>query len=136
MSRNLDDLHPKVRPLVDAFLASAARHGVDLLVTCTWRSPEEQAQLYAQGRSKPGKIVTNAKPGQSMHNNVSAAGHPASLAIDVVPLLHGKPVWTATDPIWAQVGELGEAAGLEWAGTWRRFRELPHFQHPQAQALR
>lgn len=37
-------------------------------VTSAKRSMEEQERLYAQGRTKPGAIVTNAKPGQSAHN--------------------------------------------------------------------
>jgi hypothetical protein len=31
----------------------------DLIITCTWRSEEEQHRLYKQGRTEPGKIVTN-----------------------------------------------------------------------------
>jgi len=134
-SRRLEDLHPSVRPMVDAFLTSCAGAGIDILVTCTYRSEAEQARLYAQGRTKPGPKVTNAKPGQSMHN-FSVGGEPASLAVDVVPLKNGKPVWSAADPVWSKVGKLGEAAGLEWAGRWKRFREFPHFQHPEAKAIR
>lgn len=133
-SRNLLDLHPEMNRLANAMLSAATAQGIDLLVTCTWRSNEEQAELYAQGRTAPGRIVTNAKPGQSMHNH-TVQGAPSSLAIDVVPLRHGKPVWKADDPLWAQVGALGEGAGLEWAGRWKRFREAPHFQHPEARRL-
>lgn len=131
MSRSLDDLHPEVRPLVDKFLEACKAAGIDILVTCTHRSNEEQAALYAQGRTAPGKIVTNAKPGQSSHNGM-LNGKPASLAIDVVPMRAGKPVWSVSDPVWQQVGELGEKAGLEWAGRWKRFREFPHFQRRKA----
>lgn len=134
MSRSLDDLHPRMRPLVDLFLSRVANHDIDLLVTCTWRSSKEQAALYAQGRTTPGKIVTNAKPGQSMHN-FSAGGKPASLAIDVVPLLHGKPVWDSGDPLWKHLGEIGQEIGLEWAGSWKHMREYPHFQHPHAREI-
>lgn len=134
-SRKLTDLHPLMQPLVVDTLARAEMVGIDLLVTCTYRSDEEQARLYAQGRTKAGRVVTNAKPGQSMHN-FRSGGNPASLAVDVVPMRAGKPVWAAGDPIWAEVGLLGEAAGLEWAGRWKRFRELPHFQHPHAKSVR
>src|SRR5574343_1544593 len=37
-------------------------------LTCVYRSNEEQDALYAQGRTTKGKIVTNAKAGQSKHN--------------------------------------------------------------------
>ena len=131
MSRKLTDLHPAMQPFATKFLAACRAEGIDLLVTCTLRSNEEQAALYAQGRTKPGKVVTNAKPGQSMHNH--------GLAIDVVPLRAGKPVWgTAGEDgkLWKRIGEIGEKGGLEWAGRWTTMREYPHFQHPQASALR
>lgn len=134
MSRSPDDLHLLVRPLFDRFLELVEREGLDVLVTCTWRSPAEQAALYAQGRTAPGKVVTRARPGQSMHN-CTVQGHPASLAFDVVPLRHGKPVWATKDPLWLEVGQLGEEAGLAWAGRWKTFREYPHFQHPEAKRL-
>lgn len=138
MSRRVEDLHPLMRPLVERFLRLCVKEGVDLIVTCTYRSDEEQARLYAIGRTKPGRRVTNAKPGQSMHN-FRFNGKPASLAVDVVPLRAGKPVWGTTGAdlaLWQNVGKLGEAAGLEWAGRWTRFREFPHFQHPDAKHVR
>lgn len=131
MSRKLTDLHPEMQGLATKFLAACRSEGIDLLVTCTLRSNAEQADLYALGRTKPGKVVTNAKPGQSMHN--------FGLALDVVPLRAGKPVWGATGEdgkLWKRIGEIGEAVGLEWAGRWTKMREFPHFQHPQASALR
>ena len=120
-SRSLNDLLPQVRSRVQRFLDAAKAQGIDLLVTSTYRDNASQAALYAQGRTTPGKIVTNAKPGQSWHNH--------KCAVDVVPIRNGKPVWDAKDPIWQTVGQLGKAAGLEWAGDWKRFRELAHFQY-------
>lgn len=122
-SRNLNDLRPEVRPFVDAFLDSCAQANIDILVTCTLRSNEEQAALYAQGRTAPGKIVTKALPGQSAHN--------FGLAIDVVPIVHGKPDWEGEHPVWQQIGQIGQAAGLEWAGAPDYpFHELAHLQMP------
>lgn len=98
-------------------------NGIDLLITGTYRSIDEQNSLFAIGRTKPGKKVTNARGGQSMHNY--------ALAYDCVPVLHGKPVWGTTGAdleLWQKVGLLGVACGLEWAGNWKTFREFPHFQ--------
>lgn len=134
-SRKLTDLHPLMQPIVTRLLANARAAGIDLLVTCTYRSNAEQAALYAIGRTKPGRIVTNAKPGSSYHNTTKD-GKPAALAVDVVPLRGGKPVWSASDPVWKKVGEMGEKVGLEWAGRWARFREFPHFQHSDARNVR
>lgn len=122
-SRSLDDLRPDIRPQVDAFLSACTNAGIDNLVTCTLRSNADQAALWAKGRTAPGKIVTKAPPGQSAHNH--------GLAIDIVPLIHGKPDWDGEDPIWQRIGQLGIAAGLEWAGAPDfPFHELAHFQHP------
>jgi len=120
-SRSLDDLLPAVKVRVEKFINSAKDAGIDLLVTSTYRDNESQNALYAQGRTKPGRIVTNAKGDQSFHNY--------RCAVDVVPLLNGKPVWDAENDIWQKVGDFGIAAGLEWAGNWTKFREMPHFQY-------
>ena len=123
-SRSLDDLLPPVRARAQAFLDACKREGIDLLVTSTFRDLESQAALYAQGRTAPGKRVTNAKPGQSYHN--------WRVAFDVVPLRDGKAVWNTTGAdgkLWERIGQLGEAAGLEWAGRWKTFREYAHFQY-------
>jgi peptidoglycan L-alanyl-D-glutamate endopeptidase CwlK len=129
-SRKLEDLDPKVRAMCEAHKDACAAEGIDLLVTCTYRDAEEQTRLYAIGRTMPGAKVTNAKAGQSFHNY--------RVAYDVVPLLHGKPVWKTTGEegkLWTRVGELGEAAGLEWAGRWTKFREFPHFQYTGGRSL-
>jgi peptidoglycan L-alanyl-D-glutamate endopeptidase CwlK len=118
-------LHSKIQPLALDFLRRCREAQIDILVICTLRSLEEQATLYAQGRTAPGAKVTNAKPGTSAHNY--------GLALDVVPLVNGKPDWNFdprnVSPIWAKVGELGQAAGLEWFGTpGSPFPEGCHFQ--------
>lgn len=123
-SRKIEDLHPHVQKLCREFLEQCEAEGIEILITSTYRDHESQAELYAQGRTKPGKIVTNAKPGQSWHN--------WRVAFDVVPLRHGKPVWNTTGDdglLWQRVGAIGESVGLEWAGRWQRFREFAHFQY-------
>jgi len=134
-SRKIDDLTfpAKIRAL--EFVHRCKVAGLDMLVTCTYRDAEAQAALYAQGRTKPGRIVTNARPGESMHQY--------RVALDVVPMRHGKLVWGTSgngiddDPtdddiddleLWQRIAVIGESCGLEWAGRWKRFRELPHFQ--------
>jgi peptidoglycan L-alanyl-D-glutamate endopeptidase CwlK len=125
MSRRIEDLAPAVQQRAKALVIAAKDAGIDLLVTSTYRSNEEQAALYAQGRTKPGAIVTNARPGDSYHN--------WRCAFDVVPLRNGKPVWGTSGPdgdLWRKIGEMGEAVGLEWAGRWTgKLREMAHFQY-------
>lgn len=115
-------------PLVEKFLDRCHAENIDVLITCTHRSYEEQDQLYAIGRTVPGKKVTNAKAGQSKHN-FTMNGKPASKAFDVVPLSNGKPVWDASNPLWQRIGTVGASLGLSWAGDWKgSMRELAHFE--------
>lgn len=119
-SRKIEDLHPKVAAMCREFIIKCDEQGIDILITSTYRDIESQNELYAQGRSKPGKIVTKAKGGQSFHN--------WRVAFDFVPLLNGKPAWNDT-ALFTRCGEIGESVGLEWAGRWVRFKELAHFQY-------
>lgn len=125
-SRKFSDLHPDVRFLADKFLDACLDADIDVLVTCTYRSGIEQAALYAQGRTAPGAIVTNAQPGESLHN-LLLNGNPGARAFDVVPLVNGRPMWDAQNPLWEKLGEIGEAVGLQWGGRWKH-PDRPHFE--------
>ncbi len=103
------------------FIQECVAEKIDILVTSTYRDMESQAALYAIGRSRPGKIVTKARPGQSYHN--------FRVALDVVPLRYGKPVWDTKDPVWIKVGNIGKLCGFDWAGDWTSFKEYAHFQY-------
>lgn len=130
-SRDPDDLHPDLRPIYDDFMNLAEADGLDILTTCTWRSSDEQDDLYAQGRTKSGPIVTRARGGQSAHNFM-LEGKPAAKAFDIVPLVGGKPSWgTIGDAmaLWQRAGAIGKCLGLNWYGAPDApFREFPHFQ--------
>jgi len=136
-SRSLADLHPDLRPLAERFVARCKERQVDVLITDTYRSNDEQAALYAKGRTAPGKIVTRAKPGQSAHN-ATIDGKPAARAFDAVPLLNGRAIYEdprdidgdwSNDFGWRVMGEVAAELGLEWYGRpGSPFREAPHFQ--------
>jgi peptidoglycan L-alanyl-D-glutamate endopeptidase CwlK len=119
-SRKLTDLHPKVADKAQRFISECQRHGIEILITSTYRDAESQNALYAIGRTKPGKRVTNAKAGQSFHN--------WRVAFDFVPLVHGKAAWNDTE-LFKKCGEIGESVGLDWAGRWQKFKEMAHMQY-------
>jgi peptidoglycan L-alanyl-D-glutamate endopeptidase CwlK len=125
-SRKLEDLHPKVMQMCSEFIKDCDSQGIDILVTSTYRDHESQDALYAQGRTKPGSIVTKAKGGQSFHNY--------KVAFDFVPLVNGKPAWNDTK-LFTKCGEIAEKHGLEWAGRWKRFSELAHCQYTNGLTL-
>lgn len=125
---NLGSLNKKAAAKFEPFLVAAesamAARGVTVEVISGLRSWAAQAALYAQGRTKPGRIVTKARPGSSWHNY--------GLAIDLGLFKNGvyldekKPA--EADKIYAEIGKLAAAHGIEWAGNWKSFTESPHFQ--------
>ena len=119
-SRKIEDLHPRVAEMASKFIERCDAAGIDVIITSTYRDHESQATLYAQGRTAPGRKVTNAKPGQSWHN--------WKLAFDFCPIVNGKAAWE-DENLFTVCGEIGEQIGLEWAGRWKSFRELAHMQY-------
>ncbi|MGK7346285.1 MAG: M15 family metallopeptidase [Candidatus Nitrospinota bacterium M3_3B_026] len=118
-SRKLSDLLPIVERAARAHDAFMLAEGIELITTCSYRSYEEQAELFARGRTKPGAVVTQADAGRSPHQY--------RVARDVVPVVGGKAVWDDWE-LWERIGETGEALGFEWGGRWEAFRDAPHFQ--------
>lgn len=110
-------LLPLVERKKDLFFRYAKILGYDLRVVSGYRSLAEQARLYQQGRGTLGKIVTNAKAGESMHNY--------GVAIDVVDRKRG---YSLTDKQWWWIGLCGKLAGFEWGGDWKSFVDKPHFE--------
>jgi len=125
-SRSLSDLKPKVAALCSEFITQCKSKGIDIIITSTYRDAESQNALYAQGRTLPGKKVTNAKAGQSFHN--------WKVAFDFCPIVDGKARWDDT-ALFTQCGEIAEALGLEWAGRWVKFKELAHCQYTHGLTL-
>jgi len=125
---NLSGLNEKFRVKAEAFLAAAqpilAKHGVTAEVLSGLRSWQQQSALYAQGRTRPGNIVTKARPGLSWHNY--------GLAIDLGLFAGGKYLDDVTPAraqrIYKELGALAATMGMEWAGNWKSFPEGPHFQ--------
>ena len=132
-SRSVWDLDPELRQLCSEWVRRLTAEGIEVIVTCTYRSNEEQAELYAQGRTKPGRIVTNARPGQSKHNVTLPDGRtPAARAFDFVPLRGGKAVWglrTAADrAVWERCVAVAESLGLRCGARFPRLQDWPHVE--------
>lgn len=121
-AQRLASLHPILAERGTQLLERCAAQGLALMVTQGLRSMAEQDQLFAQGRTAPGKIVTNARAGESYHN--------FGLAFDVLVLdAMGKADWSPGNLGWGQAGVVGEDLGLEWGGRWTGLVDLPHFQY-------
>jgi peptidoglycan LD-endopeptidase CwlK len=119
----LATLTTDTRALAEKHIALCNDEGISLLVVQATRSFQEQSWIYAIGRSKPGKVVTNAAPGWSWHN--------FGRAYDVAVMVDGKPDWNR-NAMYEKAGEIGSTIGLIWGGSFRHQKgDLGHFEyHP------
>lgn len=133
---NIKMLHPKLRGealMIYEDICKVLTGKVSVRFISTFRSFAEQDALYAQGRTKPGKIVTNARGGTSFHNY--------GLAIDICLIQDtngdgkvDKALWDVKTDFdgdkkadWIEVVQVfkqyGWEAGIDW-----HFCDPPHFQ--------
>ena len=111
-------LQPQVRPYARALVQKAASVGINIKVISGLRTYAEQNELYAKGRTKPGRIVTNARGGYSNHN--------FGIAFDV-GVFDGSS-YVPASPRYKGVGARGVELGLGWGGNWKTIKDEPHFQ--------
>ena len=116
--KTIATLQPEVRPYARSLVRKAASQGITIKVISGLRTYAEQNDLYAQGRTKPGRIVTNAKGGYSNHN--------FGIAFDI-GIFDGSR-YIEESPRYKAVGALGVELGLEWGGNWKTINDEPHFQ--------
>lgn len=128
MGNKIEDLHPFLQTVLKKFLDNCKKQKLNVFITQTYRTFEEQQALYNQGRTKPGKIVTNCKPGWSMHNY--------GLAWDIgLKTRKGKVTWDNVDVNddgindWLNAGLIGESLGLTWGGRFKNFLDMPHYEY-------
>ena len=99
-----------------------------------YRTMSEQATLYAQGRTTPGAIVTNSKPGSSFHNY--------GLAIDFA-IMYDKDKNGTFETLswdilvdmnkdgesdWKTVVDTFKSLGGSWGGDWKSLKDNPHLE--------
>lgn len=115
----LQKVHPELAKRVGQLISVLAGLGLDVRAVQGLRTIAEQEALFAQGRTRPGKRVTNARGGQSNHNY--------GLAVDLCPFRNGQPDWNDTRGFQI-IGREAKKLGLEWGGDWATIKDMPHVQ--------
>ncbi|KGE18069.1 M15 family metallopeptidase [Paenibacillus wynnii] len=125
----LKGLNPVLVAYTKELIKQCFFKGVPIIITQGLRTIAEQNALYAQGRSKPGPIVTYARGGTSYHNY--------GLAVDFALLQpDGKTVsWNMSRDLdqdrkadWQEVVTVAKQLGFEWGGDWTSFKDNSHLQ--------
>ena len=110
--------------------------GRALVVTCTYRTPDEQFAAYQQGRKKVGDLwVLDDAPKTSIVTQLNGRSRPSkhnvkpARALDFAVIVGGKVSWDSRE--YAPVGTLARERGLVWGGDWKAFRDYPHVELPE-----
>ncbi len=106
----LQGVDPRLVRVVKRAIALTA---VDFTVIEGVRSKERQAELFAQGRTKPGKIVTWTMKSK----------HIDGLAVDLAPWVNGAIDWNDLKKFDAIAKAMSEAAAslgvkIRWGANW------------------
>lgn len=127
--RNLDKLHPFVKAGALKTIEKSFYCGIYIVITQGYRSIDYQNKLYAQGRTAPGNIVTNAKGGRSYHN-YGLAWDFALLIGDGKMISYDTRRHTNNSKFtdWMVVVRIAIGLGFEWGGHFKTIVDMPHFQ--------
>lgn len=118
-SRDISKLRSDVAANCRKWQEKCKAAGLNVLVTQTVRDAEYQASLYAQGRTKPGSIVTNSKK-PTFHWDK------AGLAFDFCKNVKGHEYDDAD--FFKRCGVIAKEIGFSWGGDWKSFPDRPHIQ--------
>ena len=118
-SRDIDRLRPDVAANCRKWIERCKAAGLNVLVTQTVRDKEYQESLYAQGRTKPGNIVTNGRT-PTFHADT------AGLAFDFCKNVKGHE-YDDTD-FFKKAAMIAKEMGFSWGGDWKSFVDMPHIQ--------
>lgn len=129
--QRIQKLHPSVRDEAYRIIEEcniSLTGKAKIRITHGLRTFKEQDELYALGRTKPGKKVTNANAGKSIHNY--------GFAVDICLIIDDKIAsWDTVkdwdnDTIadWYECVKIFAKYGWNWGGNWKNFKDFPHFE--------
>ncbi|MDO4618440.1 MAG: M15 family metallopeptidase [Clostridia bacterium] len=119
MSRIISDINeltPLAKKACMLFLKECKNRGLKVRVTETYRTQERQNELYAQGRTAPGKVVTWTKNSR----------HTSRRAWDICQDIKGKE-YDTSGGFFKKCGFVAKEIGITWGGNWKT-PDKPHFE--------
>lgn len=118
-SRDISLLRPDVAANCRKWVERCKAAGLNVLITNTVRDKEYQESLYAQGRTKPGSIVTNGRTPTFHSDKVGCA-------FDFCKNVKGHEYDDAD--FFKKAGMIAKEMGFSWGGDWKSFPDMPHIQ--------
>jgi peptidoglycan L-alanyl-D-glutamate endopeptidase CwlK len=121
----LDGIHPLLIAAVTKIIHGMEAFGYPMMVTDGFRTLDRQREIYAQGRTAPGPVVTQCD-GVVKRSNHQAHDDGWGHAVDMTFVVNGQPSWAESLP-WALYGEAAKAVGCHWGGDWKS-PDRPHIE--------
>lgn len=131
MGRKIEELHPELQLKLAQLKEVCANQGISIAYSECLRTIAEQNELYAQGRTKPGNIVTNARG--SSYSSQHQWGIAADFYINMDVDGDGKrsdDAFNDSTGLFERVGAIAKSIGLGWGGDWKSFKDRPHLYLP------
>jgi len=114
--REISELLPAAQTACQLLFQECFKAGIkNIFITETYRSQERQKYLYAQGRTRPGQIVT-----WTLDSN-----HKSRLAWDIA-VCPPHSLYDVTTL--SKVGAIAGKLGITWGGNWSDKIDRPHFE--------
>jgi peptidoglycan L-alanyl-D-glutamate endopeptidase CwlK len=155
-SRKIEDLTLSMQKKFALFKEKMDAAKIPFVVTCTARTVKEQQALYAQGRQPPdrvniirkiaglapisaseaqNKVTSTLKSKHLIDLDDSVTENDKSRAFDIAITKDGKATWDLKVNVnqneicdYFEAGKIGESVGLVWGGSWKNFKDYPHFE--------
>lgn len=122
--RNVKALHPELQQKIAELIKLCEKNGLKIGISECLRTVAEQDALYAQGRTEPGKRVTNAR------GNTYSSQHQWGIAADFYRN-DGTGIYNESGSFFEKAGALAKSLGLGWGGDWKSPVDRPHLYLPQ-----
>jgi peptidoglycan L-alanyl-D-glutamate endopeptidase CwlK len=124
--QRLSGVNPLLAQAAWQIIQLAKQRGHTLIVAEGYRTNALQNEYYAQGRTKPGAIITYLRGGQSKHNHGEA--------VDFDFVINGQQSNSLSNN-WALIGELAKQLKLVWGGNWKNLKDFRHVEMPKNYSL-
>ncbi len=121
--RDITLCHPRLQAIASEWVKACESAGLKVAIGETYRTVAEQDALYAQGRTKPGNKVTNAR-GSSYSSQ-----HQWGIAFDFYRA-DGKGAYNEDGDFFGRAATIAKNLGLAWGGDWKSIVDKPHVYLP------
>ena len=129
--RDMTALHPRLQTKAALLKEECKKQGIRIQFGECLRTKAEQDALYAQGRTAPGTIVTNAK------GNTYSSQHQWGIAVDFYLDMDvdgdgakKDDAYNISSGLFDRVGAIAKTVGLGWGGDWTSIKDRPHLYLP------